>query len=458
MYNFAGKKLLIKNLYEHMITPEQSIPELVNWTQQREFSLNLTTERLAFLLTIALYNNESVDGEILEHDLFDLFRVVSKSFKQSEDTLQQRANNAINELVKQRFLNRFSSEFTEGLSIYRLTPLGVGISDYYIRQREFSALKLSVQLSIVADEIQRASSAAEEGGDEQHWRRNVYAPLKYSVAEIFDSIDLSQRLMDENQQQIKQQIADLLTQDWQAALNSCQQLLDETSGNLRELQDTLNAAGDKLQAQLLRIQECIIERHDLEFIEQLVANLQTKLDRIISWGQQAIDLWIGYDRHVHKFIRTAIDMDKNRVFSRRLRQSIHHYFDHPWYLWTTQAERLIDLRDEELALNEQDALGELPEELEYESLQEVYEHIVEAMQQHLILYREANKPIDLSAVLHEQLAQYPSHRHFDIARIIVDQAVKLGMASGDFSAVYPPWKAINAHGAAVQAHIIDEYK
>ena len=23
----------------------------------------------------------------------------------------------------------------------------------------------------------------------------------------------------------------------------------------------------------------------------------------------------GYDRHVHKFIRTAIDMDKNRVFS-----------------------------------------------------------------------------------------------------------------------------------------------
>ena len=52
--------------------------------------------------------------------------------------------------------------FTEGLSIYRLTPLGVGVSDYYIRQREFSALRLSVQLSIVADEIQRASDAAEE--------------------------------------------------------------------------------------------------------------------------------------------------------------------------------------------------------------------------------------------------------------------------------------------------------
>lgn len=49
--------------------------------------------------------------------------------------------------------------------------------------------------------------------------------------------------MDENQQSIKDEIAELLTKDWQAAISSCERLLDETSGNLRELQDTLNAAG-----------------------------------------------------------------------------------------------------------------------------------------------------------------------------------------------------------------------
>ncbi|WP_311352941.1 chromosome partition protein MukF, partial [Aggregatibacter segnis] len=305
-----------------MLDTSQTIPELVSWAKEREFSLNLPTERLAFLLAIAIYNNERFDGEMLEADLVDIFRHISTAFEQSQETIAVRANNAINELVKQRFLNRFSSEFTEGLAIYRLTPLGVGVSDYYIRQREFSALRLSVQLSIVADEIQRASDAAEEDGDEHYWRRNVFAPLKYSVAEIFDSIDLSQRVMDENQQSIKEDIAALLTKDWQAAISSCEQLLDETSGNLRELQDTLNAAGDKLQAQLLRIQDCVIGRQELYFIEQLIIDLQAKLDRIISWGQQAIDLWIGYDRHVHKFIRTAIDMDKNRVFSQRLRNSI----------------------------------------------------------------------------------------------------------------------------------------
>ncbi|MGQ0286185.1 chromosome partition protein MukF [Pasteurellaceae bacterium 22721_9_1] len=443
-----------------MLETSQTIPELVSWAKEREFSLNLNTERLSFLLAIALYNNEQIDGEMQESDLVDIFRRVSTEFELS-DNVATRANNAINDLVKQRFLNRFSSEFTDGLSIYRLTPLGVGVSDYYIRQREFSALRLSVQLAIVADEIQRASESAEEGieknEDEYFWRRQVFAPLKYSVAEIFDSIDLSQRIMDENQQSIKEEIAELLSKDWQAAIASCERLLDETSGNLRELQDTLNAAGDKLQAQLLRIQDCVIGQDNLYFIDQLITDLQAKLDRIISWGQQAIDLWIGYDRHVHKFIRTAIDLDKNRVFSQRLRTSIHQYFDHPWFLWTAQAERLVDLRDEELVLNSEDALGELPEELQYESLADLHDQIVEHMQNLLIEYREHNRPIDLSLVLKTQLENYPLSKHFDVARIIVEQAVRLGLAKDDLSGIYPDWKAINQHGAEVQAHIIDEY-
>lgn len=441
-------------MYEELA---QTLPELVLWTKDREFSLSLSTERLAYLLAIALYNNERTDGELLESDLQDLFRHVSTVFEQSNATLTQRANNAINDLVKQRFLNRFSSEFTEGLAIYRLTPLGVGVADYYIRQREFSSLRLSIQLSIVADEIQRASSSAEEGGDERFWRNQVFAPLKYSVAEIFDSIDLSQRMMDENQQDIREKIAGLLSQNWHEAISSCQKLLDETSGNLRELQDTLNSAGDKLQSQLLRIQSCLIGRDDLGFVDDLVVNLQNKLDRIINWGQQAIDLWIGYDRHVHKFIRTAIDMDKNRVFGQRLRQSIQDYFEAPWQLYFTKAEGLLDLREEESELNMAEAVGELPTELEYESLVSVQEQIIAIMQAHLIPFREQGKPIDLGEILRAQLAKYPLSSHFDVARIIVDQAVKLGIASQDNQAVYPTWQAINEKGAEVQANVIDQY-
>lgn len=435
----------------------QTVPELVAWARKNDFSISLPTERLAFILAIATLNSERLDGEMSEGELIDAFRHVSKAFEQTHETVAIRANNAINDLVKQRLLNRFTSELADGNAIYRLTPLGIGITDYYIRQREFSTLRLSMQLSIVAQELRSAAEAAEEGGDEYHWHRNVFAPLKYSVAEIFDSIDLTQRIMDEQQQGVKADIAALLNQDWRAAISSCEVLLSETSGTLRELQDTLEAAGDKLQANLLRIQDANMNNPDLAFVDKLVFDLQNKLDRIISWGQLTIDLWIGYDRHVHKFIRTAIDMDKNRVFAQRLRQSVQSYFDNPWALTIANADRLFDMRDEELALLNEEVTGELPPDMEYEEFSEIREQLAAMIEQELKIYQKEQRPLDLGAVLREYLAQYPRQRHFDLARILVDQAVRLGVADADFTGLPAQWQAINDYGAKVQAHVIDKY-
>ena len=55
------------------------------------------------------------------------------------------------------------------------------------------------------------------------------------------------------------------------------------------------------------------------------------------------------------------------------------------------------------------------------------------------------------------LEAYPLSRHFDVARIIVDQAVRLGMANDDLAGLYPQWQEINDYGAEVQAHVIDKY-
>ncbi|MDR7341808.1 chromosome partition protein MukF [Pantoea alhagi] len=435
----------------------QTVPELVSWARKNDFSVSLPTERLAFLLAIATLNSERMDGEMSEGELIDAFRHVSDAFEQTHETVVVRANNAINDMVRQRLLNRFTSELADGNAIYRLTPLAIGITDYYIRQREFSTLRLSMQLSIVAQELKRAADAADEDGDEFHWHRNVFAPLKYSVAEIFDSIDLTQRLMDEQQQSVKNDIAALLNQDWRAAISSCELLLSETSGTLRELQDTLEAAGDKLQANLLRIQDATLGSPDLGFVDKLVFDLQNKLDRIISWGQQAIDLWIGYDRHVHKFIRTAIDMDKNRVFAQRLRQSVQNYFDHPWALTWANADRLFDMRDEEMTLRDEEVTGELPSELEYEEFNEIREQLAAMIEEALQIYKTENRPLNLGEVVREYLAQYPRARHFDVARIVIDQAVRLGVAEADFSGLPAQWQPINDYGAKVQAHVIDKY-
>ncbi|MWN89169.1 chromosome partition protein MukF [Gilliamella sp. Pra-s65] len=440
-----------------MIDFSQSVPELVSWAKKNDFSITLPVERLAFLLAIAVLNSERFDGEMTESELIDAFRHVSLIFEQSEDTITVRANNAINDLVRQRFITRFTSDMTDGFSIYRLTPLGIGISDYYIRQREFSTLRLSIQLSIVAQELKRAADAAVEGGDDLHWHRNVFAPLKYSVAEIFDSIDITQRVMDEQQADVKQNISALLSQDWQAAISSCEGLLTETSQTLRELQDTLAAAGDKLQASLLLIQDATLANPDLDKINNVVMDLQGKLDRIIGWGQKAIDLWIGYDRHVHKFIRTAIDLDKNRVFSQRLRKSIQGYFDLPWSLTFANAERLLDMRDEELALHDAEVTGELPSELEFEMIEEIQEHIIAHIEQNLLIFKQENKPLDMGITIRSYLAQFPREQHFDIARLFIDQAIRLGIAEDDLLGISAEWKLINDYGAKVQAHVINRY-
>lgn len=359
--------------------------------------------------------------------------------------------------MKQRLISRFTSEITDGASIYRLSPLAIGITDYYVRHREFSKLRLSIQLSMVAGEMAKAIEAAQKGGTPGHWKKNVYGVLKYSVGEIFDQIDLNQRVMDEQQQSVKQQIADLLNKDWRDAINNCEALLTETSTTLKELQDTLQAASDELQTQILDIQEIVYGDDELEFIEEALFGLQMKLDRITSWGQQAIDLWIGYDRHVHKFIRTAIDMDKNRAFSSRLRQSIKDYFDMPWYLTFADAERLSDLRDEALVLRDDEVTGQVPMEVEYEEFQQVNDELSERIADMLRVHKDQGTPIDLGIVLRDYLVQHPRTHHFDLARIVVDQAVRLGYSESDYQAIQPDWQAINDFGAKVQANVIDRY-
>lgn len=436
----------------------QTLGELVGWVKQHDLGLNLTTERLAFLIAISVLSDERFDEELDEGELHDVFSVVVKEFSEGSEASAFRANNAINELVNQRLLRRFTSVSSDGVSIYRLSPLALGICDYYVRHRAFSKLKLSIQLSMVASEMARAKEAAQQGGEAAHWHKAVYAILKYSVGEVFDQIDMNQRAMDEQQQDVKDQIADLLNKDWRDAIHNCEQLLAETSTTLRELQDTLQAVGDELQSQILDIQELIYGQSELQFIDEVLYQLQQKLDRITSWGQQAIDLWIGYDRHVHKFIRTAIDMDQNRAFSQRLRESLQSYLDAPWFLTYADAQRLIDLRDEALMLREAEVTGLVPLDVEFEEFQEVNEDIAQYVGALLEAHKHEGRPIDLGLVLRDYLSTHPQASHFDLARIVIDQAVRLGYSEQDYQAIQPDWQAINDYGAKVQANVINRYE
>lgn len=451
----------------------QTISDLVNWTKQNEHSLLLNNEKLAFLLSLSLLNQKRFDGELNESDLIDAFKLVAQCFDKNENTLTYQSNAAINDLINQHLLSRFDQNFNQEEAIYRLTPLGVAITDCYLRQKEFSSLKLSLQLSMVASELDRIANSTQQ---ENHiddvalfLRQQLFAPLKYSVAEILDSIDLTQRLMDEQQQEIKKNISNLLSQSWQTAIQTCQQLLFETSNILRELQDTLEATGDKLQASLLAIQTALYEQDWINLAEDddltqekntildLIINLQSKLDRIMTWGQQSIDLWTGYDRHVHKFIRMAIDLDKNQIFSKRLRQSIHSYFDNPWHLTLAQSERLLDLRDDDPILVDKLVEGELPEEMVFEQLEKIQQEMVAEIKVYLQSEKEKENKIDLAKMLRKYLSHQPRANQFDLTRLWIDQAMMLGISTDELSGQLLEWQRINSGSAKIQAGVIDQF-
>lgn len=62
---------------------EQPIDELVSWVKQHDFSLNLSTERLAFLIALAVLSNERFDEELGEGELHDAFSIVTRLFEET---------------------------------------------------------------------------------------------------------------------------------------------------------------------------------------------------------------------------------------------------------------------------------------------------------------------------------------------------------------------------------------
>lgn len=121
------------------------------------------------------------------------------------------------------------------------------------------------------------------------------------------------------------------------------------------------------------------------------------------------------------------------------------------------AEKLTDLRDEALVLRDDEVMGQAPLDVEYEEFEQVNDYLSDRIAEMLKVHKQQGTPIDLGLVLRDYLAEHPRTHHFDLARIVVDQAVRLGYSESDYQAIQPDWQAINDFGAKVQANVINKY-
>lgn len=95
--------------------------------------------------------------------------------------------------------------------------------------------------------------------------------------------------------------------------------------------------------------------------------------------------------------------------------------------------------------------------MEYEELSVITDILAERVAEMLQHYKDTGEAIELGTILKNYLSTYPHSQHFDLARLVVDQAVRLGYSEADFQAVQPDWQSINEFGAKVQANVIDKY-
>lgn len=110
-----------------------------------------------------------------------------------------------------------------------------------------------------------------------------------------------------------------------------------------------------------------------------------------------------------------------------------------------------------MTLRDEEVTGHVPMEVEYEELQQVNDELAQRIGDMLKVHKEQGAAIDLALVLRDYLASHPRTHHFDLARMVVDQAVRLGYSESDYRAIQPDWTAINDFGAKVQANVIDRY-
>jgi chromosome partition protein MukF len=101
----------------------------------------------------------------------------------------------------------------------------MSIVDFFMDQRQVDSIKLSILLEHLAAELDTARKAALETNTREQWDAEVLPRLSFSLEETLGRIDLTQRAMDEQQNQVKSEIAALLTQNWVDAIHSCEKLL-----------------------------------------------------------------------------------------------------------------------------------------------------------------------------------------------------------------------------------------
>jgi chromosome partition protein MukF len=266
-----------------------------------------------------------------EEQLVDLFEQVCDVLEPGAENPRKRATHAIQRLRDQRMLARIDGRGIVDSGDYALTRLGAAIVQFFLDDDSLTRESLVLLTGTLRAQLAEVLAKAKTATDAAAWQQHVIGPLYVTVAELVGGIERRQRGLDAQQEALQADISALLAADWFGAVDRCQQMLDHTTGTLRELNEILLRETNHLAALLQEIQDLAASAAatDAEAAAQRVIE---HVDRIGAWGRSRQHAWSDYYQYVHRYLRDVVRLDQDRALSQRLRDQLAGWPRRPFHL------------------------------------------------------------------------------------------------------------------------------
>ena len=287
----------------------------------RAVVLELTTLDLCFVAALRLRSRAQQLTSFSEQELGDVFRDACTLVQPGAGAVARRATAAIQRLRDQRLLSRVDGAGVVRSGAYALTRLATSIVDFYLEEEALTGESLSLLMRTLSVSLGELREQARAAATEREFSERVAGPLRVTIRDLVDGIERRQRGLDLQQERFQQEIAQLLSADWFDAVARCQDLLESTTGTLRELNDVLLRDAHGLVTLLEDIRELADERGALD-ANEACHRLSEQLDRIGAWGSARQQAWSEYYQYVHRYLRDVVRLDPTRALTERLRAQL----------------------------------------------------------------------------------------------------------------------------------------
>lgn len=304
--------------------------------------LELGTVQICVLVAMRLVTQDEVLAELEEERLSDLYVSVVEVVEGGSRLPRKKATHGLELLRQQGLLSRVDGAGLVRAGAYSLTRLGAAIANSWLEDESLTRQSLVLLTTALRSNLSQLLNDATAAQSDTDWE-DIRQRLRVTVASLVEGIDRRRQGLDAQQAKIQGEVSDLLAASWHGAIESCEQLLDETTETLGELKDVLmGEAGDLLN--LLADIESLAADSDADRAADAAREAQLKVDGIAVWGRERHEAWSEYFRMVQRFIREHVRMDPDRAISQRLQAAISAYPDHPWALPVSQPVSYLHLR------------------------------------------------------------------------------------------------------------------